>query len=296
MTPDLAASYARCRDLLAHHGRTYYLASRLLPKNLQPAVWALYGFARYVDDLVDVDLNRVPDASAVDAIEVALDAGIATGTSDHPVLAAAVDTVRRYDIDPAWLRDFLTSMRMDLIPREYRTWDDLSAYTWGSASVIGLQMARVIGVSGDPATAHDSAAALGEAFQITNFCRDYDEDLARGRVYLPTDLFASAGVEPGSRERAAVAQVIRRASDHARQLYDNAEPGITLLDPSGQPCIRAAFTLYKGILDEIAAADYDVIGVRHRVGRARRVVVAAPLLARSVAIRLRPQARPHRQH
>ena len=69
MTPDLAASYARCRALLAHHGRTYYLASRLLPKNLQPAVWALYGFARYVDDLVDVDLNRVPDASAVDAIE-----------------------------------------------------------------------------------------------------------------------------------------------------------------------------------------------------------------------------------
>ena len=294
--PELDAAYRRCRALLAEHGRTYYLASRLLPAARQPAVWALYGFARYVDDLVDVELDKVPDPGLVDRLERELTVGLATGRSTHPLLGATVDAVIRYRIDPQWLLDFLTAMRMDLVPQTFTTWDELSRYTWGSASVIGLQMTRVIGVHGDEQRAAASAAALGEAFQITNFCRDYDEDRARGRVYLPTALFTEAGVEPGTRDRAAVRAVIARASAYARDLYAQAEPGIALLNPDGRPCIRAAFVLYRGILDEIEAADYDVLGVRHRVGRIRRLQVALPLLGRSVATRARTKLGPQRQH
>lgn len=292
MSAELAVSYARCRALLAEHGRTYFLASRLLPRAKQPAVWALYGFARYVDDLVDVDLDRVPDVTLVDRLERELLDGVRAGESTHPVLAATVDTVRRYDIDPQWLVDFLASMRMDLAPRRYRTWAELQTYTWGSAAVIGLQMAQVIGIERERERALTAAAALGDAFQITNFCRDYDEDRRRGRVYLPESLFAAAGIEPGSADPRGLRELIRAACEHARDRYRDAEPGIDLLSASGRPCIRAAFELYRGILDEIEAAGYDVLGVRHRVGRARRLRVAAPLVGRSVSLRLRTPRAP----
>lgn len=295
MKAQLQASYRRCRALLAEHGRTYYLASRLLPRDIQPAVWALYGFARYVDDLVDVDLDRAPDEAVVDGIERALLDGLDAGHSEHPVLAATVDTVRRYDIERQWLVDFLASMRMDLHAREYRTWAELESYTWGSAAVIGLQMAQVIGIERDPESARTSAAALGDAFQITNFCRDYDEDRLRGRVYLPTELFEGAGVEPGSTDPHAMRTVIRGGCLRARELYRIAEPGIALLNPRGRPCIWAAFELYQAILDEIEGAGYDVLGVRHRVGRVHRLRLAAPLVSRSVAVRLRSQPAPDRQ-
>lgn len=287
MSLELTVSYRRCRDLLAQHGRTYYLASRLLPTVKQPAVWALYGFARYVDDLVDVDLSDVPDPAVIDEIEHELMRGIDAGGSAHPLLAATVDTVLQYDIDPQWLRDFMSAMRTDLQPQTYQTWDALTAYTWGSAAVIGLQMARVIGIRGDATEASRSAAALGHAFQITNFCRDYDEDRARGRIYLPTELFDAVDAVPGTEDPAAVRAVIAAACAHARTLYARAEPGIELLEPAGQPCIRAAFVLYRGILDEIEAADYNVLGVRHSVGNIKRARVALPLLARSVLVRLR---------
>lgn len=283
----LTVSYRRCRELLAQHGRTYYLASRLLPPVKQPAVWALYGFARYVDDLVDVELDRVPDERIIDELEDELMTGIAAGHSAHPLLAATVHTVHRCDIDPQWLRDFLNAMRADLRPQTYRTWADLKTYTWGSAAVIGLQMARVIGIRGDVQQAESAAAALGHAFQITNFCRDYDEDRIRGRVYLPGSLFTNVDAEPGTTDPDAARAVIARASAYARELYTQAEAGIDLLEPDGQPCIRAAFVLYQGILDEIEKADYNVLGVRHRVGRTRRMRVALPLLAQSLRIRLR---------
>ncbi|WP_134324404.1 phytoene/squalene synthase family protein [Cumulibacter soli] len=288
MTPELAQSYRSCRALLAEHGRTYHLASRLLPPATRPAVWALYGFARYVDDLADVDISQTPHPAVLDGLQEELIAGIEAGYSNHPLLAATVDTVLRYELDPQWLCDFLDAMRMDLSPREFANWSELHEYTWGSAAVIGLQMARVIGVSDeDWDRAAPSAAALGEAFQITNFCRDYDEDLSRGRIYLPTELFTRIGADPGTRERTAVRSVVADAADYARTLYAKAEPGIALLNPDGQPCIRAAFVLYKGILDKIEAADYAVLGTRHRVSELNRVRVAMPLLARAILSRTR---------
>ncbi|MFV0532259.1 MAG: phytoene/squalene synthase family protein [Cumulibacter sp.] len=288
MTPELSQSYRSCRALLAEHGRTYHLASRLLPPATRPAVWALYGFARYVDDLADVDISHTPHPAVLDDLQKELMSGIETGHSDHPLLAATVDTVLRYELDPQWMCDFLDAMRIDLSPRQFANWTELHEYTWGSAAVIGLQMARVIGVSDDDwDRAALSAAALGEAFQITNFCRDYDEDLARGRIYLPTELFTRIGADPGTRERAAVRSVVADAAHHARTLYAKAEPGIALLNRDGQPCIRAAFLLYRGILDKIEAADYDVIGNRHRVGELKRVRVAMPLLARAILARTR---------
>ena len=285
---ELRASYALCRRLHARHGRTYYLASLLLPSEKRSAVHALYGFARYIDDLVDVPLDQVPDPAVLDRVRRQLDAGLRRGESRHPILAATVEAVRRFDVDPQWLHDFLDSMHTDLSPRVYRTWDELSIYTWGSASVIGLQLTRIIGTTAPETEAQRPATALGEAFQLTNFLRDYDEDRRRGRVYLPTEEFTRAEIQPGDGDSPQLRAVIASGVSRARELYAQAAPGIALLSPDGRDCIATAFTLYQGILDEIEASEYDVIGRRHRVALPRRLRVAAAAYPRSLLARAQP--------
>ncbi len=279
----LRAAYAECRRINAHHGRTFFLATRLLPARARPAAHALYGFARMADELVDNPEPGTDPAVALDKVADLVGVVYDGGEPDDPVLAALSDTVRRYGIERELVDAFLRSMRMDLTVTSYRTFAELGEYMYGSAVVIGLQMLPVFGTIGPLADAVPSASALGEAFQLTNFLRDVDEDLDRGRLYLPTEELAAFGVDlellqakrPDPRIRRAMAYFVSRT----RAVYRRGEAGIPLLRPESRPCVRTALTLYEGILDEIVEMDYDVLDRRAVVPNRRRLVVALPPLA-----------------
>jgi phytoene synthase len=296
--PALRAAYAACRALNATHGRTYFLATRLLPAARRPAVHALYGFARYADEIVDDLGDHRPlaeKAAQLDALTADLEVALDGGPAAHPVLAALADTARRYDIDRRHFADFMVSMRMDTTVTEYRTFDELDVYVHGSAAVIGLQMLPILGTRVPRAEAEPPAAALGVAFQVTNFLRDIGEDLDRGRVYLPLDELGAFGVDrelltwcrrtrrPDPRVRRALAHLVART----RGTYRRARPGIDMLEPVSRACVGCAFTLYRDILDEIEKADYDVLHRRVAVPNRRRAAVALPGLARALAARTR---------
>ncbi|HEV2088421.1 MAG TPA: phytoene/squalene synthase family protein, partial [Cryptosporangiaceae bacterium] len=189
--PALRASYERCRLLNASHGKTYYLATLLLPPAKRPYVHALYGFARYADEIVDDLACTLSDQEKADRLvgwsaQVLTD--LARGESHDPITAALLDTVRRWDIDVAHVEAFLAAMRMDLTVTGYPTYDDLMRYVYGSAAVIGLQMVPILGHPGTPRQLVEPYARdLGIAFQLANFVRDVGEDLRRGRVYLPEE-------------------------------------------------------------------------------------------------------------
>lgn len=297
----LRAAYTRCRLLNARHGRTYFLATRLLQPARRPAVHALYGFARHADDIVDepaVDGDSRPIAARLDAVAAALDAGLSAGRSDHPVLAAVVDTAGRFGIGRPLFAAFLRSMRMDLTVTGYATRADLDAYMYGSAEVIGLQMLPVLGTVGDPAEARPYAAALGRAFQLTNFLRDVAEDLDRGRVYLPADELAAYGVDldvlawchrnerVDARTRRALADQVART----REVYRAAYPGIALLHPVSRPCVATAYTLYARILDGIEERGHNVFAGRVSVGGGRRIALAGAAVSRALWARARNAA------
>jgi 15-cis-phytoene synthase len=289
--PALRAAYTACRVLNARHGRTYFLATRLLPKARRPAVHALYGFARYADEIVDdlgSDRSDAAKAELLDELGADLDRALRGEPNGQPVLAALADTVRRYAIEPAHFTDFLASMRMDTHVTDYPTFAELGVYMHGSAAVIGLQMLPVLGTVGPRAEAEPYAAGLGVAFQLTNFLRDVGEDLERNRVYLPADVLTEFGVDrellqrcrrtgrTDGRVRRALAHLVA----HTRELYRRAEPGLRLLEPAARPCVRCAFTLYQDILGEIEAVDYDVLHRRVAVPIRRRLAIAGPALLR----------------
>jgi phytoene synthase len=280
----LSESYELCRWLHRRHGRTYYLATRLLPGWKRRHVHALYGFARYADEIVDA-MDGTPPAERARRLDVWGDrflAGLAGERVADPVLPAVLHTLEVFQLDRDDFAAFLRSMAMDLTVSAYPTYDDLLDYMAGSAAAIGTMMLPVLGAA-DLGAAREPARQLGLAFQLTNFIRDVPEDLARGRIYLPLadlDRFrvrpADLGA-PTDRVRELIAFEVHRAREH----YRRAAPGIALLSPASQPCIRTAYRLYGGILDEIVAAGYDVFTRRATVPTAKRLAVAVSSAVRS---------------
>ena len=286
--PDLAAAYEHCRHVHAAHGRTFYLATLLLPRERRPHVWALYAFARFADELVDAPASPDP-ATLLAWRHQAMTALRSRSRPDprQPVLTATWNTVQQVGLDPGLLQEFLDSMVMDLTVSRYETWQDLRGYMRGSAAVIGELMAPLLGARGPEAMSR--AAALGEAFQLTNFIRDIGEDHVRGRIYLPQTDLARFGVsedmlsqavqtgQPSAQVRSLVAFEVRRAVS----LYVVARPGLTMVDSRSQPCLQLAFTLYRRILHRVISNDFNVFERRLAVPRWQRLATVGHVAARN---------------
>jgi phytoene synthase len=276
VTVTLEQSYEHCRQLNKRYGTTYYWSTFALPRVKRHHVWALYGFCRHADDIVD-DLGPAPvevREKALTDLGDRLFADLEAGRSDDVVLKAVVHTIQAFGHDPECFRRFLASMAMDLTVTEYATWDDLLVYMDGSAAVIGEMMLPILEPL-DPA-AYGHARDLGNAFQLTNFLRDVAEDLDRGRVYLPQEDLERFGADP---HRGVVDDAWRALMafeiDRARSLYASADLGVAMLPPASARCVAAARTLYSQILDRIEAAGYDVFSQRATVPTWRKAATAA---------------------
>ena len=288
--PALRASYAECKRLNSLHGKTYYLATLLLPPAKRPFVHALYGFARYADEIVDDLASTLSPQEKADVLRTwssGVLADLSAGKSNDAVGAALVDTVTRFKIPHQHFVDFLHSMEMDLTVSTYANYEALSEYVYGSAAVIGLEMVPILGALSDDA--YESAKKLGIAFQLANFIRDVGEDLDRGRIYLPLDELAAHGVTEEMLYRRVLTPEIIAALKfqiaRVRQLQIEAAPGIDLLHATSRPCIRAASELYCGIVDEVEAIGYDIFNKRAKTSTARRLRVAGKAYIQALSAR-----------
>jgi phytoene synthase len=284
--PQLRASYQECKRLNSLHGKTYYLATLLLPPAKRPHVHALYGFARYADEIVDdlsSTLSEEEKAAELERWGKGVLADIKTGTSKDHIGRALVDTVQRFAIPIEYFEAFLHSMTMDLTVSQYQSYEDLMEYVYGSASVIGLQMVPILG--GNIEQANECAQKLGTAFQLANFIRDVSEDLDRGRVYLPIEELQSHGVTSEMLEAKVLTPQIKSALkeqiERVRRLQREATPGIAYLSPESRACIEAASELYCGIVDEVEKIDYEIFKIRAKTSKWRRIKVAFPAYLRA---------------
>lgn len=287
---EMQESYERCRKLNSQHGKTYYLATLLLPPGKRPYVHALYGFARYADEIVDDLSSTLTNQEKSDWLgnwgnEFLRD--LKRGKSDDLICKAVVDTVNRWEIPTELFEAFLHSMRMDLTVRQYQTFKDLYEYVYGSAAVIGLQMVPIL----EPTSqiAYERAQDLGIAFQLANFVRDVSEDLNRGRIYLPMDELAKFGVDRTHLEKRIADKNVKDALKfqikRVKELEEKSRSGIDFLHPSSRPCIEAARILYCGIVDAVEAIDYEVFQKRAKVSIAKRLKVALPAWVQGVSAR-----------
>jgi phytoene synthase len=262
-------SYQQCESITAVNSRSFHLASRLLPEEKRRAARALYAFCRVTDDIVD----RAQD-DAHDRLSV----WRRRATADHPpvddlVAIAWSDARLRFNVPIRYAEQLIDGVARDFEPVRYETFEELAAYCYGVASTVGLMSMHIIGFSGEEAIPY--AIKLGVALQMTNILRDVGEDWRAGRLYLPReeldqfDLFeadVAAGIVTERWRRFMQFQIERN-----RRLYDEAMPGIALLNPDGRFAIAAAADLYRGILTEIEHNQYDNFGQRAFVSTGRKL-------------------------
>ncbi len=254
--PDLRRAYQRCRTMQRRHDPTFFLATGCLPRRTRPAVHALYGFVRGADELVDG-----PDAAtdparrreALDRWESTLGRGVREGRSDHPVIAALVDAARRHDLPLVELGDYMDSMRVDCGPVRIADGAELDRYMNGSAAAVGRLMTPLLEAPDD---LREEIAALGVAFQLTNFVRDVAEDWSLDRIYLPGLVEEDLGCGVTT---AQVRECVAREVHRARGLFAGTADVARELPPAMRPGVRLARSVYLRVLGRIEASGFDVL-------------------------------------
>lgn len=266
---DQQRAYLHCEALTREHSRTFYVASALLPLEQRQAIRALYAFCRVSDDLIDQD-SAEKEAKFHDWRQRTLHG---LPRDDDPVILAWAATCARYHIPRQYAEQLLDGIASDLTQARYATFSDLVHYCYAVASTVGLMSMHIIGYSGQEAIPY--AVKLGVALQLTNILRDVSEDWGRGRVYLPQDELHAFGLTEADIGRGLVDDrwraFMRFQIDRARRLYADALPGVALLGQSGRFAIGAAAELYRAILDDIEAHDYDVFTRRAHVSDRRKI-------------------------
>ena len=271
----LRKAYTYCARLTSQHSKSFYLSSALLPEGKRKASRALYAFCRVGDDLAD-RLSEDPTSALRHWGEIALAADPQT---DDPVVLAWSHARSIYRIPHRYAEQLINGVARDLQQTRYQTFDDLAEYSYGVASTVGLMSMHIVGFSGPEAIPY--AVKLGVALQLTNILRDVGEDYRSGRVYLPQEELAAFGI---TEDQIAAGRVDDRWRDFMRfqiarnrVLYQEAWPGIAMLNRDGRFAIAAAATLYRGILNDLEAHDYNNFSRRAYVnkrGKALRLAQA----------------------
>ncbi len=277
-TPAQRRSRDWCCELTKRTGRNFYFSFVALPRNLRRDMCVLYAFMRTTDDIGDdeaVGLDARRDNLANWKQELA--AALRDESDRHPCLPALKSLVDRHRIPEQYLFDVIDGVEMDLTPRRFSTFDELREYCYKVAGAVGLCCIHIWGYAGEGAIA--PAIDCGTAFQLTNILRDLGEDAARGRVYLPQDELIRFGYAEdellrqtdNDRFRSLMAFQVGRA----REYYASAEALFGFLSRDGRRILRAMLSIYRGLLDKIEAANYDVFSQRISLSLVRKWWIAA---------------------
>lgn len=265
------AQIDRSRDIQRRTGRTFYLATRFLPRRVREPTHVLYAFFRISDEIVDGD-DRSTDEQIRGLQE--LRQQIFGDAESDPVVDAFDSLRREHGIPDDEVRRFLDAMEMDVSEDRYESYADLERYMDGSAAAVGRMMTAIMGADGhDEAMEH--ATALGEAFQMTNFLRDVREDAEElERVYVPVDTLRRHGAEPEdilaledtNRVRRAVADELERTEE----LYREGVRGIRMLPEDCRFPVLLAAVFYSDYHRSIRALDHAVVSERPTLSRTRK--------------------------
>lgn len=272
------------RAIIAHHSKSFALASKLLPPEGRDEASIVYAFCRRADDAVDL-VPEKEQARAVASLRRELDGIYAGEAPSDPILAAFQDVVRRRNIPREYPEELLAGMEMDAAGTVYESYATLLSYCYRVAGTVGLMMSHVMGVRRAEALRH--AAHLGMAMQLTNICRDVGEDWGRGRLYLPRDLLAAAGApdlrsflgEPLPKSaRRSIALVTSELLRRAASLYASGDEGIPYLSWRSAIAVRTARLVYADIGRVVLAQNADPFAPRAVVGKGRKLMLAVRAL------------------
>lgn len=279
---NLRAGFRQARYIARRHAKTFYFASRFLPKEKRLASYAVYAICRLSDEAVDNNSAALTPL-ALHAIEKNIEESYSQATLSNSLLLAFRYVIKRYSLPKSYFDELLEGMRMDLSKNRYKNFEELYAYCYKVAGVVGLIMLRIFGFSNEGAEKH--AIELGIAMQLTNILRDIKEDLQRGRIYLPQDEMQRYHVTETALAQGKLDEHIKAFLQYqisrARGYYASATNGTPLInDRSARLVTKIMQKLYAGILEQIEKNKYDVFTKRAHVPLCKKLKLTTGILAK----------------
>lgn len=288
--------FEHARKLTAFYSRSFYVSASALPRQERWATYAVYGFCRYCDNLIDNPRARSTEelVHELDVLAQELLTAYRTGESEHPIIRPFIITALRYGIPSEYPLDLIKGVQMDLTHKHYDTFEDLYVFCYRVAAVVGLMMTHVLGYK--DAAAFEYAAQMGVAMQLTNILRDVSEDKDRGRIYLPRHEMAQFGVAPGDimheRMTPQLRELMKFQAERAHHYYNSAQAGIALLPANTQFAIYSASKIYRGILQRIESRGYNPFLGRVFVSHSTKLRILLHEVLRSKALSLQERLHP----
>ncbi|KAJ3692915.1 hypothetical protein LUZ60_012010 [Juncus effusus] len=287
--PVLKEAYDRCGEVCEEYAKTFYLGTLLMTPERRRAIWAIYVWCRRTDELVDGPNASHITPSALDRWESRLE-DVFAGRPYDMLDAALSDTVARFPVDIQPFKDMIEGMRMDLCKSRYKNFDELYLYCYYVAGTVGLMSVPIMGIACESKatteSVYNAALALGIANQLTNILRDVGEDARRGRIYLPQDELAQAGLSDEDIFNGKVTDgwrsFMKNQIKRARMFFQEAEKGVTQLSQASRWPVWASLLLYRQILDEIEANDYNNFTKRAYVSKAKKILALPVAYGRSL--------------
>lgn len=257
----LAASFKLAREMTKHYSKSFYISARMLPRERRWATYALYGFCRYADNMIDNPRERSEAEllNELDFLAEELKIAYRTGESEHPILKSFIAVAQEYGIPMDYPMDLLEGVQMDIRNPQFVTTDELFLFSYRVAGVVGLMMTHVLGYKTKRAFLY--AEKLGIAMQLTNILRDIKEDKDMGRIYLPHEELITFGVSKDDIYQENMTRNLKKLIKfnvkRAHSFYVEANKGIPMLHTESQFAIYSASKIYRGILRKIEARNYN---------------------------------------
>ena len=270
---DVAVKFSR--KVLKTHSTSFFIVTRFLPKFMRDEVELVYGSVRFPDEIVDSfdiknDEKKVLLSNWRNKYRLALESGSFEDSinKDVPILLAGfAEVVKKYSIPSSYYESFLDAMELDVEPRNFENTDDLiDNYVYGSAIVVGYFLAYVYGSSqiDNFKETLKSSKELGIALQLTNFIRDINEDLKRGRIYIPKTILKNNGIELKNyannvnQNTTSINSARMELASIANKYYKESEKGIESFSPDSRVAIKACIELYGKLNERIISRGNDI--------------------------------------
>ncbi|MGD3109837.1 phytoene/squalene synthase family protein [Streptomyces sp. YGL11-2] len=279
--PLLRESYEYCRRLLVAvgDGKDIWRGSLLLPPERRPHMWAMYGFARHVDEMSELAIETGAGRTQFADWCTTTKADLESGHSCEPSVRALIHTLRTWDIGPEPAQGYLDVYLMDQRVTEYPTFDDLLNYLRPMIVEPFRMVVTIMRPTSGPTGPEGEAAAL--ALYLTNLIRDVAEDQRLGRTYLPLEDLDRFGVTredlAGGPMTPGIRDLVKFEVNRAQALYERGAGLPDLLHPQCRGLVRASLMFYRSYLTEIERRDYDVLSAKPRIGPAHQARMALRL-------------------
>jgi 15-cis-phytoene synthase len=242
-----------CHTMARREAKNFYWGFISLPREQRNAIYALYDFARQVDDEADAAANTPDLPGRLRRHRERLAKCVRGEYGDDPVMQVLSVAVARFAIPERELQMLVDGCEMDGTKTRYETWDELRACCNLVASVVGRMCVRIFGFEDDAAL--ERADDLGIALQLTNILRDVREDVGLGRIYLPQEDLRRFGISEETLIDGGVVEgweaLIDFESLRAREYFTQGYKVLDYIERRPAACVRTMAGIYERILEKI---------------------------------------------